>query len=318
MTTDFPQTLVEAVRYFADPQTSFDFMVKLRWPDKVKCPRCQGEDVLFISTRKIWKCKCCEKKSQFSVRVGTIFEDSALPLDKWLAAIWLIANAKNGVSSYEIHRALGVTQKTGWFMLQRIRLAMQTGTFEKMAGEIEADETYIGGKARSMNSGQRRRGRGRIGTGGVGKEIVMGLLERTKEKASRVKLKHVQNAKRPTVQNEIYTHVEPNSNIYTDALRSYNGLNRTFIHQVIDHAREYVRGSVHTNGMENFWSLLKRTLRGTYVSVEPYHLFRYLDEQAFRFNQREDNDAGRFMKVVGAIFGKRLTYQQLIGEPHPA
>jgi transposase-like protein len=320
MNSDFPQTLVEAVRYFADKQVAFDFMVKLRWPDKVKCPCCQSEDVSFISTRKIWKCKHCTEKGQFSVRVGTIIEDSALPLDKWLVAIWMIANAKNGVSSYEVHRALGVTQKTAWFMLQRIRLAMQTGTFEKMAGEIEADESYIGGIVRKMNSKQRRRGRsaGRIGTGGVGKEIVMGLLERGNDgKTSRVKAKHIPNSKRPTVQGEIRQHVEAGSEVFTDTLRSYNGLNKDYVHQAIDHAREYVRGNVHTNGLENFWSLLKRTIKGTYVSVEPFHLFRYLDEQAFRFNFREDNDATRFLKAVGSIFGKRLTYSQLISEPRP-
>lgn len=318
MNTEFPQTLVEAIRHFTDTQTAFDFMVKLRWPDKVKCPRCQSEEVSFISTRKIWKCKCCQEKSQFSVRVGTIFEDSALPLDKWLVAIWLIANAKNGVSSYEIHRALGVTQKTGWFMLQRIRLAMQTGTFEKLSGDVEADESYIGGRVRSMNAAQRGRAKGRIGTGGVGKAIVMGLLQRNNGKPSKVKVKHVPNAKRGTVQGEIREHVATGSNVYTDALRSYNGLNADYVHQVIDHAREYVRGSVHTNGLENFWSLLKRMLRGTYVSVEPYHLFRYLDEQAFRFNFREENDATRFLKAVGSIFGKRLTYSQLISEVRPA
>jgi transposase-like protein len=320
MNTEFPQTLVEAVRHFADPQVTFDFMVKLRWPSgKISCPRCQSEDVSFISTRKIWKCKCCQEKSQFSVRVGTIFEDSALPLDKWLVAIWLIANAKNGVSSYEIHRALGVTQKTGWFMLQRIRLAMQTGTFEKMSGEVEADETYIGGQARKMNAKQRGRHSGRLGTGGKGKAIVMGLLERHRElKASRVKIKHMPNAKRGTVQSEIRENVAPGSHVFTDTLRSYNGLERDYIRQAINHAEAYAIGNIHTNGLENFWSLLKRMLRGTYVSVEPYHLFRYLDEQAFRFNHREENDAWRFLKVVGSIFGKRLTYAQLIGEPQPA
>jgi transposase-like protein len=317
MNTECPQTLVAAIRHFSDPQVAFDFMVKLRWPDKVKCPRCQSEDVSFIATRKIWKCKCCTEKAQFSVRVGTIFEDSALPLDKWLAAIWMIANDKNGVSSYEVHRAIGVTQKTAWFMLQRIRLAMQTGTFEKLAGEIEADETYIGGKVRNMHvDKQRKRGRG---TGGVGKAIVMGLLQRhSKDKASMVKTKHIPNARRGTVQQEVRDHVEPGSNVYTDALPSYNGLNGDYVHEAINHAECYVRGSVHTNGLENFWSLLKRTLRGTYVSVEPFHLFRYLDEQAFRFNFREENDATRFLKAVGSIFGKRLTYSQLLNDARPA
>ncbi|MGA2802333.1 MAG: IS1595 family transposase [Verrucomicrobiota bacterium] len=312
MNNEFPQTLVEAVRYFADPQVAFDFMVKLRWPDKIKCPRCQCEDVSFIATRKIWKCKCCKEKSQFSVRVGTIFEDSALPLDKWLTAIWMIANAKNGVSSYEVHRAIGVTQKTAWFMLQRIRLAMQTGTFEKFKGEVEVDETWIGGLACNMHKERNcRRGRG---TGGVGKAIVMGILERD----GKIKANHIPDTKMRTLQDEVYQSVEKGSQIFTDYWLGYKGLNRDFVHQVIDHAKEYVRGNVHTNGLENFWSLFKRCIKGTYVSVEPVHLKRYVDEQVFRFNNREENDQTRFLKAVGLIFGKRLTYAQLIGEPQPA
>ncbi|MGD0743518.1 MAG: IS1595 family transposase [Verrucomicrobiota bacterium] len=311
MNNEFPQTLVEAVRYFADQQVAFDFMVKLRWPEKVKCPRCQCEDVSFIATRKIWKCKRCTKKGQFSVRVGTIIEDSALPLDKWLTAIWMIANDKNGVSSYEVHRAIGVTQKTAWFMLQRIRLAMQTGTFEKFNGEVEIDETWIGGLSRNMHKDRNRR-RGR-GTGGVGKAIVMGILERD----GKVKTKHIPNTKLQTLQNEVYQNVEKGAQIFTDYWVGYKGLARDFIHQVIDHAKEYVRGNVHTNGMENYWSLLKRGIKGTYVSVEPFHLFRYLDEQAFRFNLREENDSNRFLEAVKGIFGKRLTYSRLIGEPRP-
>ena len=174
-------------------------MKSVRWPGgKVSCPRCGCDEVSFISTRKLWTCKKCETKKQFTIRVGTILEDSAIKFDKWICAFWLIANAKNGISSYEIGRALGVTQKTGWFMLQRIRLAMQSGTIEKLKGEIEADETYIGGKVRNMHMDKKRK-RGR-GTGGVGKAIVMGLLERGKSKTSIVKLKHVPNARRITVQ----------------------------------------------------------------------------------------------------------------------
>jgi len=317
MNAEFPQTLVEAIRYFSAPQAAFDFMVKLRWPDGVKCPRCGSQDVRFISTRKLWECKCCDKKKQFSVRVGTIFEDSALPLEKWLAAIWMIANDKNGVSSYEVHRAIGVTQKTAWFMLHRIRLAMQTGTFEKFSGEVEADETYVGGKARNMHAErQRRRGRG---TGGIGKAIVMGLLQRNcKGKPSTVKIKHVPNARRETVQGEIFKNVEPGSQVFTDALKSYEKLGPDYVHEAINHAECYVRGNVHTNGLENFWSLLKRAIRGTYVSVEPFHLFSYLDEEAFRFNRRKDNDAGRFLSVASSVIGKRLTYEALINNRAPA
>jgi len=223
MNDEFPQTLVEAIRYFSNPQVAFDFMVKLRWPDGVRCPRCKSADVSFISTRKMWECKCCTEKRQFSVKVGTIFEDSPLGLDKWFGAMWMLANDKNGVSSYEVHRGIGVTQKTAWFMMHRIRLAMKTGTFEKLAGEVEADETYIGGLAKNMHA-ERKRRRGR-GTGGVGKAIVMGLLERnSKEKPSKVKVKHVPNARRETVQGQIFQHVEPGSQVFTDSLPSYEKL----------------------------------------------------------------------------------------------
>jgi transposase-like protein len=309
---EFPETLATAIKYFADADTALSFMVSIRWPDgKPVCPCCQKSNAGFLATRKIWKCRDCGK--QFSVKVGTIFEDSALGLDKWLPAFWMIVNAKNGISSCELSRALGVTQKTAWFMLHRIRLAVQNGNMEKLSGEVEADETYIGGKARSMNSTQRaRRGRG---TGGVGKEIVMGLLERTSVvKKSQVKLKHVANARRNTVQTEVRENVEAGSQVFTDALPSYNGLNKDYAHEAIDHAREYVRGNVHTNGLENFWALLKRGIRGTYISVEPFHLFRYLDEQAFRFNERENNDAGRFLKGIVGVIGRRLQYAKLIGQ----
>jgi transposase-like protein len=303
---EFPETLTEAVKYFADVDTALHFMVSIRWPDgNAVCPCCGKSNAAFLATRRLWKCRDCHK--QFSVKVGTIFEDSALGFDKWLPAFWMIVNAKNGISSCELSRALGVTQKTAWFMLHRIRLAMQNGSMDKLSGEVEADETYIGGKARSMNSAQRaKRGRG---TGGVGKEIVMGLLER----GGKIKLKHVAKARRSILQAEIRQNVEPGSQVFTDALPSYNGLSKDYTHEAIDHAREYVRGNVHTNGLENFWSLLKRGIRGTYISVEPFHLFRYLDEQAFRFNERENTDAGRFLKGIVGIIGRRLQYAKLIG-----
>jgi transposase-like protein len=304
---EFPETLTAAIKYFADADAALNFMVSIRWPDgKAICPCCKSSNAAFLATRRLWKCRDCKK--QFSVKIGTIFEDSPLGLDKWLPAFWMIINAKNGISSCEVSRALGVTQKTAWFMLHRIRLAMQNGNMDKLSGEVEADETYIGGKARSMNSAQRsKRGRG---TGGTGKEIVMGLLER----GGKIKLKHVANARRATVQAEVRENVEPGSQVFTDALASYNGLNKDYAHEAIDHAREYVRGNVHTNGLENFWSLLKRGIRGTYISVEPFHLFRYLDEQAFRFNERESDDAGRFLKGIVGIIGRRLKYAKLIGQ----
>lgn len=271
------------------------------------CPRCGvvDEKHYYLKTRRVWKCRDCKK--QFSVKVGTIFEDSPLGLDKWLPAVWLIANCKNGISSYELAKDLGVQQKTAWFMLHRIRLAMQTGSFEKLSGEVEADETYIGGKARNMHKSKREQ---KItGRGSSGKVAVMGLLERH----GKIKTKVVPDTRSRTLHVEIRENVLPGSEIYTDALRSYRGLDPECIHNVVDHAEQYVDGHVHTNGLENFWSLLKRGIKGTYVSVEPYHLFRYLDEQAFRFNEREGEDANRFSKVAGSVVGRRLTYSELTG-----
>lgn len=300
----FPKTLQEAILYFSDKETCTTFMAQLRWPDGVACPNCEGKEVSYISTRFMWKCKACKK--QFSVKVGTIMEDSAISLDKWLAAIWMIANAKNGVSSYEIHRALGVTQKSAWFLLHRIRLAMQTGTFKKLSGTVEVDETFIGGLARNMHKGKRE---AKIkGTGSSGKVIVMGLLERHGE----VRTKVVCDTKRETLHDEVRCHVESGSELMTDAHRAYQGLDAEYVHKFIDHAETYVKENVHTNGIENFWSLLKRGIKGTYVSVEPFHLFRYLDEQAFRFNTRKGKDADRFVQTVKAITGKRLTYDELV------
>jgi transposase-like protein len=305
-----PNTPLEAVRFFADPDISLEFVARLRWPDGVACPYCQAPEPSFLSTRRIWKCRACKK--QFSAKVGTIFEDSPISLEKWLPAMWFVVNCKNGISSYELARALGVTQKTAWFMAHRIRLAVQTGTFGKMSGEVEVDETYIGGRARFMHKS--KRAEKITGTGGIGKAAVMELLERHSEPGhSTVKAKVVPNVRRKTLAPEVRQQVEAGSEVFTDALSSYSGLSAEYIHQVIDHAESYAEGKVHTNGLENFWSLLKRSIKGTYVSVEPFHLFRYLDEQSFRFNSRKLTDGLRFLRAAAGIIGKRLTYAELIG-----
>ena len=300
-----PETLMEAIQYFSDPLICVQFFAGLRWENgQAECPRCQSKRLSFLTTRLMWKCLDCKK--QFSIKVGTIFEDSAIGLDKWLCAMFLIANCKNGVSSYEIARDLHITQKSAWFMLQRIRHAMHTGTFSKLSGQVEADETYIGGKARNMHVA--KRARVITGTGGKDKTAVMGILER----GGKVRTKVIDNTKKKTLQAEIREHVLAGSALFTDALKSYEGMTE-FQHEVVDHAVEYVRGEVHTNGMENFWSLLKRSLGGTYVSVEPFHLFRYLDEQTFRFNARHTTDADRFVQLCSNVAGRRLTWDQLLG-----
>jgi transposase-like protein len=305
-------SLLEAVRYFADKDRAQDFMVRVRWPNGVTCPTCGGKEVAYLASRRLWNCKKDHAKRQFSVKVGTIMEDSPIGLDKWLPAMWMLANCKNGISSYELARALKITQKSAWFMLQRIRLAMQDPqTGGKLGGTVEVDETYIGGVARKMNAQQRKKSmRGRGSAYATPRAIVLGMLER----GGRVRLKHVKNTRRRTLLSEVVRQVEKGSEVHTDQLVQYDGLvEPNYAHKVVNHTETYVDGNVHTQGIENFWSLLKRAIRGTYVSVEPFHLFRYLDEQAFRFNNRKDNDRGRFIEAMRHIVGRRLTYQHLIG-----
>ncbi len=300
-----PRTLMEAIRKFSDPEVAHAFVVQMRWPNGVVCPHCGvvGNPTFMLSVRR-WQCKDCRR--QFSVKVGTIFEDSPIGLDKWLCAFWMIANCKNGVSSYEIHRALGVTQKTAWFMDHRIRLALQSGSFEKLKGAVEADETYIGGKAKNMHLGKRHV----QGRGSVGKTAVVGLLERH----GQVRLVVVRDTKGSTLSRNVRAHVVPGSKLFTDEHAGYRGLKLDYAHDFVSHIEEYVRGEVHTNGLENFWSLLKRSTKGTYVSVDPWHLSRYCDEQAFRLNPRKDNDGGRFETALSMIAGNRLAYHCLTGK----
>jgi transposase-like protein len=302
-----PDTLQNAIVYFSDPDRCFQYALNLRWPNGVvSCPRCGSEEHSFIKTRRIWFCKGC--KQQFSLKVGTIFEDSPLGLDKWMCGFWMLTNCKNGVSSCEIASSLGITQKSAWFMMHRIRKAMHDDfAGGKLGGEVEADETFIGGKARNMHISKRER---RItGTGGKDKTAVMGLLER----GGKVRTAVISNRRKALLQAEVRKHVEAGSALYTDALPSYSGLAQEYAHQVVDHAVEYVNGRVHTNGLENFWSLVKRGISGTYVSVEPFHLFRYLDEQSFRYNNRKGGAQARFELAMRNVFGKRLTYAELTG-----
>jgi transposase-like protein len=306
-----PKTLMEAVRYFADADRTLAMAVSLRWPNGVHCPTCGRTDVRFLATRRLWECKEKHPKKQFSVKVGTIFEDSPLPLDKWFVAIWSVANCKNGISSYELSRATGVTQKSAWFMLHRIRIAMDAGSLGKMGGIVESDEAYIGGLAKNMHEHKRK---ARItGTGGnADKTAVMGILQRGDGiVASRIHARVIKDANAKVLQGAVREMVEPGSMVFTDSLLAYRGLRKDYFHAYVNHAVEYVRGHVSTNGVENFWSLLKRTVKGTYVSVDPVHLHRYLGEQSFRFNERKDNDLGRFRNVLRSVAGRRLTYKDL-------
>ena len=310
-----PKTLQEAILCYSDIDRCIRYLAESRWPDGVAvCPTCGRKDASYVAKRGVWQCKSRHSKCQFSIKVGTIFEDSPIPLSKWLPAMWMIANCKNGVSSWEIHRALKVTQKTAWFMLHRVRLVMQDRFLgATLDGEVEADETFIGGKVRNMHKSKREANY--TNQPNRGKSLVMGVLER----GGKIKTAVVPNLSRKVLQGEVRKHVRAGAALYTDKMHSYIGLSPDYVHQIVDHAVEYVRGRVHTNGLENFWSLLKRGLGGTYVSVEPFHLFRYLDEQAFRFNNRATrdnplNDADRLALAVSQILGKRITYKELTGK----
>lgn len=312
-----PKTLQDAVQYFTDYENCKAFMVALRWPDgKVLCPQCDSDHVVYLEKARVWKCYGKHKKAKFSLKTGTIFEDSPLGLDKWLPCVWMLVNCKNGVSSYEIMRGLGVTQKTAWFMLQRIRLAMQEKSAAKFSGEVEVDETYIGGKARNMHQDRKLRMLGGAGGSATGKVGVQGILQRGGKIRTHV-LRRPQHGW--TMVGNITDAVEPGSHIYTDEAQSYFGIPREYQHEFINHAETYVQGRVHTNGLENFWSLFKRGLHGTYVSVEPFHLFRYADEQAFRYNNRATKknpitDSDRFQLALSQIVGKRLTFAEVTGK----
>lgn len=315
------KTLQQAIRYFSNEQTCIDAVALARWPDgKPVCPKCSGTEHYYLATQRRWKCKNGKCGKQFSVKVGTIFEDSPIGLDKWLMAMWMLGNCKNGVSSYEIHRAIGITQKSAWFMLHRIRKAMSEGKgmFGGTGKTVEMDETFIGGKARNMH--KEKRERMIKGRGTAGKIVVMGALERGDgTKPSRVQAEVIENRHVETMQGVVKKNVHPGSTLHTDEFSAYAGLENEYDHRVINHAEQYVSGLVHTQGMENFWSLLKRGLHGTYVSVEPFHLFRYIDEQGFRFNNRGNkrhpiHDGERFAMVLSQVAGRRVTYRELTGK----
>ena len=305
-----PTSLQEAVVYFSNPDNCIAYLLARRWPMGIVCPTCGSLKVKYRANRRTWTCSTHHAKREFSIKIGTVMEDSPIPLDKWLTATWLVTNCKNGISSYEIARDVKVTQKSAWFMLHRIRLAMQDDFFgSKLSGEVEVDETFIGGKARNMHLSERKR---RItATGTKDKTAVMGILER----GGQVRATVVSSRRKAVLQEQVRKHVTAGAALYSDALRSYDGLASEYAHQVIDHAEKYVDGRIHTNGLENFWSLLKRGIAGTYVSVEPFHLFRYLDEQMFRFNNRKGmKDADRFNLTVCQLIGKRLTFAELTGK----
>jgi len=324
-----PKTLQAAITHYSDEQVCIDAVARMRWPNGPECPACGHKEHYYLKTQKRWKCKECYK--QFTVKLGTVFEDSPVSLTKWLPALWMLCNCKNGISSYELHRALGVSQKAAWFMLQRLRFAMQDGSIEKLGGdggEVEIDETYIGGKSKNMHKDRKSRlqkARSEIRNCDAqvserywGKTPVMAMLDRD---ARKVRAAVIPNVRRETLQNKILSQVHHGAKLYTDQAVAYDkiALAEKYTHEVVNHLETYVRGRVHTNGIENFWSLLKRGLHGTYVAVEPFHLFRYVDEQVFRYNNRATkerpmSDSERFELALSQVAGKRLTFAEVTGK----
>lgn len=328
---DMPQSLLQASRYFADEEVCHNFLSEIRWPNGCQCPACGSANIGALSVtraksrsknpnakptvRRLWTCKECRK--QFTVKTGTIFEDSALSLSVWLPAVWMIVSAKNGISSCELARSLDISQKSAWFMLHRIREAMREGNFP-LKGEVEVDETYIGGRIKTINAKQRRKVKG-SGMGHAHLTPVFGAIQRgTDGEPSKVQVKHVPNVRRATLLPEVLRRVGHGSKIYSDKSPAYKGLEMAYDHQSVDHAIEYVRGAVHINGLENFWSILSRMFHGTYVQISDKHLARYLDEQATRFNERTGSDLTRFLSTLRRVIGRRLTYADLISSPDGA
>ncbi len=321
---DTPKTLLEAIKFFSEYENCRQYMIDVRWADGiVRCPTCGSDKVTYLEKARLYNCRTKHSKQKFSLKVGTIYEDSAISLEKWLPATWLLSNCKNGISSYELARALGVTQKSAWHMLHRIRKAMEVTGDAPMGGDgktVVTDETFVGGKVTNMHHKRLQKQKKQVRPERVqqynnvwgNKIAVQGIFDKeTRE----IRAKVVPNVRRKTLQKEILASVVWGSTMHTDSASVHSNLKEKFVHQTVNHAVEYVRGEVTTNSLGNFWSLLKRNLNGTYVAVEPYHLDRYLAEQVFRFNTSKSmNDSARFRKALSQIVGKRLTYAEVTGK----
>ncbi|BCK75511.1 hypothetical protein AA0242T_1198 [Acetobacter aceti NRIC 0242] len=296
-------SLFELAELFPDEQSCRDHLRSIRWRDGESCPHCGGNKIYHFSDRETFKCGNCKKR--FSIKVGTIFEDTKLPLRKWFMAIWLITNHPKGIASTTLAKDVDITQKSAWFVLQRLRYATVTKSFNApLKGTVEADTTYIGGKEKNKHSKDRKGGT----QGGAGKDVVLGILERDGE----LRAGHVEDTKGPTMREAIRENVEPGSALMTDEDRSFKGLGKDYRHQAVNHsAGEYVREQAHTNGIESVWALLKRQIVGVHHWVSSKHLDRYVQEMSWRFNRR-DMRAGARMNDMFACVEGRLRYRELI------
>jgi ISXO2-like transposase domain/Transposase zinc-ribbon domain len=295
-----PQSELEAVRYFADEERCIKFVAEQRWPNGVICPTCGRADVSYLKTQRRWQCKSAHSKRQFSVKTGTIFEDSPLGLNKWLPAIWKIVNSKNGVSSYEMASALQITQKSAWFLNHRIREALKVGHFEKLSGTVEGDETYVGGR---HHQGHKH--------GFDNKTAIVGLVEK-KKGSGRARAYVTKTADATNAVGFMKANVKAGSTIHTDESRIYYNVKRDYKHEVVNHGqREYARGDVSTNSIEGVWNLFKRSYKGTYTHMAPKYLSRYVDEHIYRYNNRQLGASERFVGWFSTS-GRRLAYSTLM------
>lgn len=284
----------------------------IRWKNGAVCPYCGSVRVYDLKGGMRHKCGDC--RLSFSIKVGTIFEDTKIQIRKWLAAIWLITSHKKGIASTQLARDIGVTQKTAWFMLHRLRHAARTRSFNRpLGGEVEVNETFIGGKHGNRHISERRENaaaKGKKRSGIAGKAIVMGLLERGGELRAGVIASTAQSELEPIVRH----HVAEGAKVYTDEHRGYHDLRHGFDHQTVAHSRdEYVRGSVHTQSIEGFWSLLKRQIYGIHHWVSAKHLDQYVAEASWRYMLRKRADGARVTTLLAQTDG-RLTYTMLIGK----
>lgn len=295
-----PQSQLEAIRYFADEDRCIKFVAEQRWPNGVVCPTCGRVDMSYLKTQRRWQCKSAHPKRQFSVKTGTIFEDSPLGLNKWLPAVWIIVNAKNGVSSYEMARTLSITQKSAWFLNHRIRAALAAnGGFEKLSGTVQGDETYVGGyKHRDAKHGYEN------------KTAIVGVVE-NKKGVGQARAFVTKYADATTAMQFLKDHVEAGANLHTDESPIYYNAKRTFKHDTVNHRkREYARGAVTTNSIEGLWNLFKRSHRGTYTHLSAGHLGMYVAEHLYRYNNRQYSDSERFVMWFGGC-ARRLAYKTL-------
>ena len=300
-------SLMQLVEMFPDEASAVRWFEAIHWPDERHCGHCGSTETKPVPNAKPMPYWCTSCRSYFSVRTGTTMEKSRLPLRKWAFAVYLYVTNLKGVSSMKLHRDLKITQKSAWFMLHRLREAWDESGLEQFIGPVEADETYIGGKRKNMPKAKRKTLTGR---GAVGKTAVVGMKDRA---TNRVTARSMPATDKPTLQGFVAQHAAPGAKVYTDEASAYEGM--PFDHEAVCHsAGEYVRGMAHTNGVESFWSMLKRGYHGTYHHMSAKHLDRYVNEFAGRHNVREADTADQMTGLVAAMTGKRLMYRDLIAD----